>query len=178
MLTTLERATYDDGRLIPQAGDEVYQTVRGPFGTPAAIHGIVYESRGQLRVRVTGTSSIIGGGTRRKTYRLSHYWTCRNDPEIERRERAADERRNAHLAEIRAEREAAEAWRANNVAQNGLLTPESLAIGDRLENDYGTLATVAEIDVSTGWVGLRYDCEPEGNAPGYAGNLASWKKIA
>jgi|GEM_PF-2583210 len=91
---TPKRVTYPDGRLVPQVGDAVYQRVPGPFGTPASIHGEVYRKGAQLRVRVTKTAALIGGGGGTgKTYALTPHWTVQHDPEITRRTAAREAQR-------------------------------------------------------------------------------------
>lgn len=79
------RATYPDGRQVPVAGDEVFQTVRGPFGTAAHIRGDVEMGTGGLWVRITGSGSLLGGGTSRQRDRLTDAWTVAGDPELQRR---------------------------------------------------------------------------------------------
>ena len=83
------RQKYQDGRSIPVEGDEVYQTVAGFGGSPAYVYGTIYKRGPQLRVRITGSDSMFGGGVQgAKTYALSPAWTMRGDPEVARREQA------------------------------------------------------------------------------------------
>ena len=97
--TATARETYPDGRLVPIVGDEVFQAVPGLFGTPASIRGEVYRHGGKLRVRITGVVSLIGGGTKAKTYQLTPHWTVVGDPEMVRREAAKKERDAAQKAQ-------------------------------------------------------------------------------
>lgn len=81
-----ERQKYPDGRLVPVVGDKVYQMVRGMFDTTAVIDGEVYKSGKGLRVKVVGGGGLIGQAPTGKTYKLSEYWTVRDDPAIKARE--------------------------------------------------------------------------------------------
>ncbi len=87
-----DRPKYQDGRLIPQEGDKVYQIVGGAFGMSAVIEGVVFKSRGALRVKVTGGGGVLGVGSAPvgKTYALNPVWTVINDPAIKAREEARE----------------------------------------------------------------------------------------
>jgi hypothetical protein len=115
------RPTYPDGRLIPIDGDKVHQIVPGAFGSAAVIHGVVFRSRSKLRVRIGGTSSIMGIGSAPvgRTYALDPHWTVDDDPEIGRREHRAIERKAAEERErMERERVAAEAVEAEATRQH------------------------------------------------------------
>ena len=105
-----ERETYEDGRLIPVADDKVFQSVPGPFGTPAVINGTVVKRGGYLFVKITGSASLIGQGPQAgKHFKLNTSWTVEGDPELKRRDdasqakKAADEQKRTDEQKANAE---------------------------------------------------------------------------
>ena len=147
-----DRPKYPDGRLKPQVGDKVYQTVGGFGGSPAHIYGEVFKGRGdELRVKMTGSASLMGGGSTSvgKTQKLNEYWTVVNDPEVARR-RAAREQAEKDRKEQNAREEAefqVEVRRKSREAIEGghrPLTRETPA-GARVMNYYsGEIETVTQ----------------------------------
>lgn len=141
-MNTPSRPTYPDGRIIPAVDDKVFVSVPGPFGTPAAIHGIVYQHRGKLRVRITGSGSILGDIASRKTMAMDAQWSVVGDPEFGRRREAREQRERE--AEQKRQQEH-EQWLANQTASaarslaNGdtAPSPESVRVGDLFHRHYG-----------------------------------------
>ncbi len=75
--TASDRPKYPDGRLVPVAGEAVYQMVPGMFGMGALIEGLVTQSRGGLRVKTTGGGGAfsISQVSVGKSYPLTPAWT-------------------------------------------------------------------------------------------------------
>lgn len=175
-----KRETRNDGRLVPIEGDEVYQTVRGAFGTPAAIHGTVIRTRAGLRVKITGSSSLFGGSTRvGKTYPADANWTVKNDPEITRREKERERREAEQKAAREAEQQAEETRRQQLGAERGTLDPESVKLGDALEDPDGEIYVVGEIGTFSGKKSLFgiAASEPTEAPRGIGSDLRGWRKL-
>lgn len=100
---------WPDGRKVPVEGDEVYMMSAGLFGMGAQIQGKVVRSRGELRVAVTGSASVLGqggvGGVRGKTVPLDASWTVVGDPSIAAKHAAADAARKSKEDARKAEEE-------------------------------------------------------------------------
>ena len=169
------RETYSDGRLVPIADDAVYQTVAGAFGTGAVIHGVVFNTRGSLRVRITGCAALFGGTKIGRTLRLSHHWTVYGDPQIARWER---ERKDRERAECDAELDRKDTRRAQleamgtpladwqNVKQGTVLSSIGYD-GTRIN------ATVCEIDPQCGPL-VRHENHEQGRGPVTVGKPGNW----
>lgn len=163
------RATYPDGRMIPQPGDTVQRSVPGIFGIPIALEGVV---RGK-------TVQITRGPTNRKTDALSPAWTVKGDPAVERiaAERRA-EREAADAAEKarRAAEEAeAEAMRQRLVAERGSLEGQTLQAGDMIEDPEGRAHIIAELDAAGTPYGYAVG-EGDQHAASF-GKLDGWRRL-
>ncbi|MEI7836322.1 MAG: hypothetical protein WCK05_07900, partial [Planctomycetota bacterium] len=92
------RATHEDGRWVPRAGDDVYLDGQGGMG----LTGKVYARKdGTLAVKEIRGRSVMGGGyTGPKTAGLDTQWTVSGDP---------------RPAELRAEEEAKKKARADQI---------------------------------------------------------------
>lgn len=165
----LPRPTRPDGRLIPQEGDEVFQTVAGPFGMPGVLHGTV---RGG-RVHITGTASLIAGSTSRKTDTLTDHWIVRGDPEIARRAAAREAAEVARKAADQAERAAEEARITAAAAARGTLDPATVRLGDVIEDPDGVPHLVAEIH-GADLYGHPLD-DAEAHRGGLGGDYRGWR---
>jgi hypothetical protein len=99
-----------DGRLQAQAGDKVYQMVPGFGGMGASINGEVYSSRNGLRVRITGSDSMLGGGgvAGPKTVQYNPRWTVQGDPLPAQRAQAREDASRTRDAEFKASQQKAE----------------------------------------------------------------------
>jgi len=77
------RATYPDGRTVPQVGDEVFTAIPGMFGSTGSMSGTVVQRRGgRIAVQVRETSSLLGGKqrlARARFYPLFASWTVRGE---------------------------------------------------------------------------------------------------
>lgn len=135
---------WPDGRLRAQAGDKVYQAARGMFGTPAYIHGIVYQAKnGSLRVRVESGESFFGsGGLEGKTYEYNASWTVENDPHVKTREAEKEAKAKAERDKQEKERQDYQDAIKKNVETYGKLTYADLEPGDVIEHFDGTRFTI------------------------------------
>ena len=120
------RPVREDGRLVPIVGDKVSMTAQGPFGLPGAILGTVYQNRkGDLRVRVEGANSLLGGDVKDSQVALTVAWTVRGDPA---RLRAAVAREDAEAARL----EADAAEDAEIIAETVASRDDALARGEAI----------------------------------------------
>ena len=185
-----ERPKYADGRLIPQAGDKVYQAVPGFGGSIAYIYGEVFEGRkNELRVKMTSSASLMGGGSSSvgKTQRLNEYWTVVNDPEVARRKAAREQAEADRKAEFEREEADSQAERRRKVQEaiaNGHSpltrdTPVGAKVLDHFTGETGTIdeqhpeygplidgRTLGHPDADGTWGG--YSVLPRGSAGPYA----------
>lgn len=123
--------TWVDGRLKPKAGDHVYQTVAGFGGMGATIQGEVYRARnGNLRVKVSGSKSLIGSAVKGRTYPADFHWTVVGDPEIVRRRQAADAKELAAKKAREDEQNAFERQWGDRERQAVLRGAERLSMGN------------------------------------------------
>jgi 2'-5' RNA ligase len=179
--------TWADGRMKSKDGDEVYQAVPGFGGSIAYINGKVETNRkGELRVRVTGSASLIGSTSSvGKTYPADQNWTVKNDPEIKRREEAkkAAEKQRADDAEKEASERKAELQAEWD--KNGKLKAMDVGVGDVLETintGYGDKRQrfVVNQIVGGGQDGLELYGVDENDlsaTPGYLGDSMFMQKI-
>jgi N12 class adenine-specific DNA methylase/2'-5' RNA ligase len=143
-----------DGRLEPIVGDKVFQVVPGFAGTGAHIYGEVYQGSNGLRVRGTGSASLLGGGgaPAGKTYPLDLEWTVVKDPALARMRKAREDREEA----LKREREAAEAGhdqaqeeeRQRIIAAGGAAVTNATPVGARVKllwHDTPTWGVVTEV---------------------------------
>lgn len=146
------RRTYPDGRWIAEPGDEVYAQTRGFGGTPAAIRGRVEESRGKLRVRVTGSGGFFPMSVKAKTMPYSEQWTVVQDPR-------PDQLRQEQLAR---EKEKQEQWKREQEeyeAQGRKRAAEAVAEGEHYLSPDSPLGTVVS-DHLTGEIGVLVSRQP------------------
>lgn len=181
LLVEPARELRPDGRLLPVAGDTVYQTVAGAFGMPATIHGEVYQGKGKsggLRVKVTGSAALIGSAKLGATYPLSDHWTVVNDPRIEGARREAKERAAAKEAAWKAEQDetektAQESYDAAIAAGDAPLS-EDTPLGATIVEHYSGDVYILTLKSHLGFFG----CEPADVTPGNGrglGRVATWR---
>ncbi|CAB4137675.1 hypothetical protein UFOVP326_51 [uncultured Caudovirales phage] len=173
----LAREAWPDGRLKPQVGDKVFQAVPGAFGMPATILGEVFAGRGGLRVRVTGSSSMLGSARTGATYPADANWTVAGDPELERRKAAREAVIAAEKAALEASRAAEEARLAAAAATRGTLDPATVKPGDTVEDPDGVVWLVAETSDDGGIYGHPLDAAEDDWHRGGIGDVRGWRKV-
>lgn len=187
----MAKDTYPDGRMVPKEGHDVFMAVPGFMGTGTVIRGKVVAGRcGQLNVKITGTSSLLGGvSVPKKNQRLTPEWSVANDPWFEQRRKQREENEQAEKAAFEAVQAESKIKTTQSVkrALKGGEKPitdfSKIRIGDKLVTHYG--GDRAEYDVTeirrdkTGNIEeiMSYDLDENSSGPSLFGNPESYTDV-